>query len=144
MASQMGNILVIDQGTTNTKVLLVNPGGSVIARAARPQRQSYPQPAWVEQDATAIWQSVREAIDECLAAVDDPRPAAIAITNQRESVVLWERQSGRPLSPVIVWQCRRTADFCSRLRARGLESFLVARTGLGVDPLFSASKMNWR
>src|SRR5947209_17152635 len=143
MASKIGNILAIDQGTTNTKVLLVNPGGSVIARAVRGLRQSYPQPAWVEQDATAIWQSVREAIEECLAAVDDPRPAAIAITNQRESVVLWERQSGRPLSPVISWQCRRTADFCSQLRARGLESFFAERTGLGVDPLFSASKMNW-
>ena len=146
MASKIGNILAIDQGTTNTKVLLVNPGGSVIARAARPLRQSFPQPAWVEQDATAIWQSVREAIEECLedalAAVDDPRPAAIAITNQRESVMLWERQSGRPVGPIIGWQCRRTADFCSQLRARGLESFLVERTGLG-DPLFSASKMNW-
>ena len=143
MPSKIGNILAIDQGTTNTKVLLVNPSGNVIARAVRPLRQSFPQPAWVEQDATAIWQSVREAIDECLAAVDEPRPAAIAITNQRESVVLWERQSGRPVGPVIVWQCRRTADFCSQLRARGLESFLVERTGLGVDPLFSASKMNW-
>jgi len=143
MASKRGNMLAIDQGTTNTKVLLVNPSGSVIARAARPLMQSFPQPAWVEQDADAIWQSVREAIDECLAAVDEPRPAAIALTNQRESVVLWERQSGRPLGPVIGWQCRRTADFCSQLRARGLESFLAERTGLGVDPLFSASKMNW-
>ncbi len=143
MASKRGNILAIDQGTTNTKVLLVNPSGNVIARAARPLKQSFPQPAWVEQDATEIWLSVREAIDECLAAVDEPRPAAIALTNQRESVVLWERQSGRPLGPVIGWQCRRTADFCSQLRARGLESFLAERTGLGVDPLFSASKMNW-
>jgi glycerol kinase len=143
MPSKRGNILAIDQGTTNTKVLLVNPSGNVIARAARPLRQSFPQPAWVEQDATAIWHSVREAIDECLAAVDEPRPAAIALTNQRESVVLWERQSGRPVGPVIGWQCRRTADFCSQLRTRGLESFLAERTGLGVDPLFSASKMNW-
>ncbi len=89
MASKRGNILAIDQGTTNTKVLLVNPSGNVIARAARPLRQSFPQPAWFEQDATAIWQSVREAIDECLAAVAEPRPTAIALTNQRESVVLW-------------------------------------------------------
>jgi glycerol kinase len=143
MASKRGNILAIDQGTTNTKVLLVNPGGNVIARATRKLPLSFPQPTWVEQDATEIWQSVREAIDECLAAVDDPRPAAIALTNQRESVVLWERESGRPLSPAIGWQCRRTTDFCSQLRARGLESFLAERTGLGVDPLFSASKMNW-
>src|SRR5258707_6716729 len=137
MASKRGKILAIDQGATNTKVLLVNPSGNVVARAARPLKLSFPQPTWVEQNATEIWQSVREAIGECLAAVDNPRPAAIALTNQRESVVLWERQSGRPLSPVIGWQCRRTADFCSQLRARGLEAFLSKRTGLGVDPLFS-------
>jgi glycerol kinase len=143
MESKRGNILAIDQGTTNTKVLLVNPHGNVIARATRKLPLSFPQPTWVEQDANEIWQSVREAIDECLTAVDDPRPAAIALTNQRESVVVWDRQSGRPLSPAIGWQCRRTVDFCSQLRARGLESFLTERTGLGVDPLFSASKMNW-
>jgi glycerol kinase len=143
MASKSGTILAIDQGTTNTKVLLVNPDGNVIARATRPLKLSFPQPAWVEQNATEIWHSVREAIDECLASVDDARPAALALSNQRESVVGWERQSGRPIGPVIVWQCRRTADFCSQLRARGLESFLSERTGLGVDPLFSASKMNW-
>jgi glycerol kinase len=143
MASKRGNIMAIDQGTTNTKVLLVNPDGNVIARTTRKLSLSFPQPAWVEQNATEIWHSVREAINECLNAVDDPRPAAIALSNQRESVVVWERQSGRPLGPVIVWQCRRTADFCSRLRARGLESFLTERTGLGIDPLFSASKMNW-
>jgi glycerol kinase len=143
MASKRGTILAIDQGTTNTKVLLVNPDGKVIARATRKLPLSFPQPAWVEQNATEIWHSVREAIDECLASVDDPLLAAIALSNQRESVMAWERESGRPLSPVIGWQCRRTADFCSRLRARGLESFLIERTGLGLDPLFSASKMNW-
>ncbi|MBV9229715.1 MAG: glycerol kinase GlpK [Chloroflexi bacterium] len=143
MASKTGTILAIDQGTTNTKVLLVNSRGEVIAQVSRPVGQSYPQPAWVEQDADAIWQSVRAAIDECLAAVDDPQPEVIAITNQRESAVLWERQSGRPVGPVIVWQCRRTADFCAKLRARGLEQFLAERTGLAIDPLFSASKMNW-
>ena len=140
----MGNILLaIDQGTTNTKALLVNASGEVIAQTTRPVAQSYPQPAWVEQDADAIWQSVREVIDECLAVVGDLQPEAIAITNQRESVVMWERQSGQPVGPVIVWQCRRTADFCSQLRARGLAPFLAERTGLAIDPLFSGSKMNW-
>ncbi len=143
MKRKSGNILTIDQGTTNTKVLLVNASGEVIAQAVRAVRQSYPQPAWVEQDVDLLWQSVREAIDECLLASSDPRPEAIAITNQRESVLLWERESGRAVSPVIVWQCRRTADFCSQLRTRGLEPFLKERTGLAVDPLFSASKMNW-
>ena len=143
MARNSGNILAIDQGTTNTKVLLVDAQGIVIAQAARPLAQHYPHPAWVEQDAGAIWQSVREAIDECLAVVSEPKLAAIALTNQRESVTLWERASGRPLGPVIVWQCRRTAGFCAELRARGVAPWLAARTGLAVDPLFSASKMRW-
>jgi glycerol kinase len=143
MANQRGIILAIDQGTTNTKVLLIDPQGQVIAQASRPLTQRYPHPAWVEQDADAIWQSVREAIDACLGQVAEPQLAAIAITNQRESVMLWERDSGRPLGPVIVWQCRRTADFCAELRARGLIPWLAERTGLAIDPLFSASKMRW-
>ncbi len=143
MVGTRNTILAIDQGTTNTKVLLVDAHGGVVAQASRPLAQRYPQPAWVEQDADAIWQSVRDAIDDCLAAVPEPRLAAIAITNQRESVTFWERRSGRPLGPVIVWQCRRTAAFCADLRARGLEPLLAERTGLAVDPLFSASKMRW-
>lgn len=143
MAKPGAHILAIDQGTTNTKVLLVDPHGTIIAQAARPLTQRYPQPAWVEQDADAIWRSVRDAIDACLAAAADPHLAAIAITNQRESVALWERESGRPVGPVIVWQCRRTADFCAGLRARALAPFLAERTGLAIDPLFSASKMRW-
>lgn len=143
MSSRRGNILAIDQGTTNTKVLLVDPRGAAIAQASRPLAQSYPQPAWVEQDAEAIWQSVRAAIDECLAAVAEPNLAAIAISNQRESVTVWDRASGRPAGPVIVWQCRRTADFCAELRARDLAPWLAERTGLAIDPLFSASKMRW-
>jgi glycerol kinase len=143
MANQRGLILAIDQGTTNTKVLLVDARGQAIAQASRPLTQHYPHPAWVEQDADSIWQSVREAIDACLASVAEPQLAAIAITNQRESVMLWERESGQPLGPVIVWQCRRTAGFCADLRARGLAPFLAQRTGLAVDPLFSASKMRW-
>src|SRR4029078_4973733 len=79
----------------------------------------------------------------CLGAAAEPQLATIAITNQRESVALWERASGRPLGPVIVWQCRRTADFCAELRARGLTAWLAERTGLAIDPLFSASKMRW-
>jgi len=141
--SERVKILAIDQGTTNTKVLLVDAGGTVVAQASRPLTQSYPQPAWVEQDAAAVWQSVREAIDECLASVENPDLAAIAVTNQRESVTLWERENGRPLGPVIVWQCRRTADFCAELCARGLGPMLAERTGLAIDPLFSASKMRW-
>ncbi|MBO0792549.1 MAG: glycerol kinase GlpK, partial [Ktedonobacteraceae bacterium] len=142
MASNIDTILAIDQGTTNTKALLVNARGEVIAQAVRPVAQSYPQTGWVEQDATELWQSACEAMNECLSAVE-ATPVAIAITNQRESALLWEHQSGRPLGPVIGWQCRRTADFCAQLRERGLAALLAERTGLAIDPLFSASKMRW-
>jgi glycerol kinase len=138
-----GNILAIDQGTTNTKALLINKRGEVVSRASRPVAVRYPQAAWVEQDADAIWQSVREAMDDCLAGAGEPNLAAIAITNQRESVTLWERESGRPAGPVVVWQCRRTADFCAGLRAQGLADGVAQRTGLALDPMFSASKVRW-
>jgi glycerol kinase len=143
MTQRSGAILAIDQGTTNTKALLVDAQGQVVAQAARPVAQHYPHPAWVEQDAEAIWQSVRAAIDECLASIAEPRLAAIAITNQRESVTVWERATGRAVGPVVVWQCRRTAPFCAELRARGLAPWLAERTGLAIDPLFSASKLRW-
>lgn len=139
----MQTILAIDQGTTNTKALLVNAAGVIVSRVARPLRQTFPHPGWVEQDATAIWQSVREAIDECLQASGEHEVIAIAITNQRESVMLWDRQTGQPVGPVVIWQCRRTAPFCEELRARGLEKTLRERTGLTIDPLFSASKARW-
>lgn len=143
MAKQNELILAIDQGTTNTKVLLVDAGGAIVTQASRPLAQRYPEPAWVEQDAGEIWQSVRAAIDECLAGANLDALAAIAITNQRESVTLWDRASSQPLGPVVVWQCRRSADFCAELRARGLSDMLAERTGLAIDPLFSGSKMRW-
>jgi glycerol kinase len=139
----MNVILAIDQGTTNTKALLVNADGLVVSRAAKPLRQTYPHPGWVEQDAIAVWRSVREAIDQCLQAASEYKLAALAITNQRESVMLWDRQTGQPLGPVVIWQCRRTAPFCEELRARGMEKTLRERTGLTIDPLFSASKARW-
>ncbi len=136
-------ILSIDQGTTNTKVLLVDPCGAVAHRASRPLSVSYPQPAWVEQDPLALWQSTQEAIEECLQMAGNPDLAAIAITNQRESVVLWERRSGLPVGPCVIWQCQRGASFCKELEATGLEPVLRQRTGLTIDPMFSASKMRW-
>jgi glycerol kinase len=138
-----GLILAIDQGTTNTKALLVDPAGAVRATASRPVECRYPRPAWVEQDATAIWTSVTEAMDECLAAAAPSRISALAVTNQRESVLLWERSTGRPAGPVVVWQCRRSASFCEELRVRGLEPQLRQITGLTTDALFSGSKARW-
>jgi glycerol kinase len=136
-----GNVLAIDQGTTNTKVILVNPAGEVTRLASRPLAVSYPAPAWVEQDPLALWQSVQEAIDACLP--DTPDLAAVAISNQRESVVLWERASGKPVGPCVVWQCQRGASLCQTLAAKGAESLVRERTGLTIDPMFSASKMRW-
>ncbi len=137
------HVLAIDQGTTNTKVLMFDERGVVVARAARPVSIGFPRPGWVEQDAGALWRSVEDAIDECLAVAAGRRVDAVGVTNQRESVLLWDRASGRPIGPAIVWQCRRTADFCRELRDRGMQTLLEERTGLTIDPLFSASKLRW-
>lgn len=136
-------ILTIDQGTTNTKVLLVGADGAVVARASRPVEITFPKPGWVEQDARAIWQTVAGAIDDCLVQASGEQPAAIAITNQRESVVVWDRATGVPVGPVVVWQCRRTAALCDRLRAEGVGPLIARKTGLTIDPLFSATKLHW-
>ena len=143
MPSANQEILGIDQGTTNTKVLRVNAAGEVVGRSSQSLSVSYPQAAWVEQDPMALWHSLRDAIDGCLAGADPARPAAVAVSNQRESVVLWDRRSGQPLGPCVVWQCRRSAPFCADLQARNMEPFVRQRTGLTIDPLFSASKMRW-
>ena len=139
-------ILAIDQGTSNTKALIVDECGAVRARASRPVPISYPQPGWVEQDPCRLWESVKEAASACLDQLDPAGRAGVAavgITNQRESALAWERATGEPVGPCIVWQCRRTAPFCDDLKGRGLEGLLRERTGLQVDPLFSASKMRW-
>ncbi len=136
-------ILAIDQGTTNTKVVLVDMQGRVVARATRSPDIYYPQAMWVEQDPMDLWNTVRQAIDECLQAAAGHKIAALAVTNQRETTLAWERNSGRPLGPAIVWQCHRSADFCRQLERKGLEAFLHQRTGLTIDPMFSGSKMRW-
>jgi glycerol kinase len=137
------HVLAIDQGTSHTKVVLFDERGRVASRASRPVGIRFPQPGWVEQDALALWGTVEDAIDACLAGAADPSVDAVGISNQRESVLVWERATGRPLGPVIVWQCRRTASFCDGLWQRGVRDFLEQRTGLTIDPLFSASKVRW-
>jgi glycerol kinase len=140
-----GWILAIDQGTTNTKALLVGRDGQPAFRASVPVGISSPRPGWVEQDATALWQSVLSVIAECLqwAAQHEGRVEGVAISNQRETVVTWERASSLPVAPAILWQCRRSAAICEQLKADGHERMLRERTGLAIDPLFSASKMRW-
>jgi glycerol kinase len=136
-------ILAIDQGTTNTKAIVVNTEGGVEATASVRVPLSFPLPGWVETDPDALWQTVEAAIAQCLSTVDRRSIVAVGLTNQRESVLVWDRRTGRPLGPCISWQCRRTAPFCDQLRDQGREDWLRARTGLGIDPLFSASKARW-
>lgn len=136
-------ILAIDEGTTNTKAVLVDDAGQLIAEASRPISIAYPQPAWVEQDAWEIWQASLAAAAGVLEGVPGGRVAALALTNQRESVLAWDRASGRPIGPCITWQCKRSAPFCGALRQRGLTDTIYRRTGLTVDPMFSASKARW-
>ncbi len=136
-------ILSIDQGTTNTKVVLVDHAGAIRARASRPLSIAFPQPGWVEQDARALWRSVTEAVDDCMAQAGQAEIVAVGVSNQRESVVVWDRRTGEPAGPCVVWQCRRTSPFCEELRRRGLDRLIRERSGLPVDPLFSGSKAAW-
>ena len=139
----MRYVVAIDQGTTNTKVFLFDERAAVVAQASRPVPIEFPRAGWVQQDANVIWRSVEDAVAECLSCAPGSAIAAVAVTNQRESVLLWERASGRPVGPVISWQCRRTTEFCETLRERGLRTQLENATGLTIDPLFSASKLRW-
>ena len=136
------HILAIDQGTTNTKVLMFDESGRVVASASRPVAIAFPQPGWVEQDPLALWRSVEGAIEACVSTTS-LKPDVIAVTNQRESVLVWDRGTGTPLGPCITWQCRRTSSLCDELRTRGLQGTIESSTGLTIDPLFSATKMRW-
>ncbi|PCC69975.1 glycerol kinase [Nannocystis exedens] len=138
-------ILAIDQGTTGSTCLLVDPQLRVLARATREFPQHFPQPGWVEHDPEELYASVLAAVAEVLqtSGVAPARIAAIGITNQRETSLLWDRSDGRPLHRALVWQDRRTADTCESLRAAGHEDLIRARTGLLLDPYFSATKLAW-
>lgn len=139
----IGGVIAIDQGTTNTKALVIDASGSIVARASIPVTVTHPQPGWVEQSGDEIWQSVQAAVGECLAAQPDVVPVAIGISNQRESVLLWDRGTGEPIGPCVTWQCRRTADRLASLRTPDTEGFVAGKTGLGLDPLFPAAKIGW-
>lgn len=138
-------ILSIDQGTTGTTAILWDHESLARARANREHRQYYPRPGWVEHDAEEIFENVlktaKEALEEAGAEAEDL--AAIGITNQRETLVFWDRQSGKPLSKAIVWQCRRTAEMCQRLKDEGYEQMVREKTGLLLDPYFSGTKLKW-
>ncbi|MFO0725557.1 MAG: glycerol kinase GlpK [Myxococcota bacterium] len=138
-------VLAIDQGTTGTTVMLVDSKLSVIAKRNQEFKQHYPQPGWVEHDLEDIWRTVHQTAAAVLAeaAVDPKRIAAIGITNQRETIGVWDRKTSRPLHHAIVWQCRRTALRCETLKAEGHEPEVRERTGLVLDPYFSGTKADW-
>ncbi len=136
-------ILVLDAGTTSTRAIAFSLSGEIVASAGRAITQHYPQPGWVEHDAGEIWRASRDCLIEVTDRIGAPRIAAIGITNQRETVVLWDRTTGEPLAPAIVWQDRRTADACAALKTAGYEAMVQARTGLLLDPYFSGTKLRW-
>ena len=136
-------ILAIDQGTTNTKALLISGSGAIVGRASRPMSVSYPRPGWAEQSAIDIWRTVVEVIAELAGETTTQEIAGLAISNQRESIILWDAATGEPIGPCIIWQCRRSSERCAALRAAGHEPDVVERTGLGLDPLFPAAKLAW-
>ena len=135
-------ILAIDQGTTSSRAIVFNDKGKALHVAHQEFPQQYPADGWVEHDPEAIWSSVLSVTRKVLSQTDQP-PAAIGITNQRETTVIWDRDSGQPICNAIVWQDRRTTDVCESLRNEGHEADITARTGLLLDPYFSASKIAW-
>jgi len=141
----MTAILALDQGTTSSRALVFDESGAQLAIAQRELRQIFPRPGWVEHDPLEIWESQRDVAAEALAAAGlrAADVAAIGITNQRETVVVWERTTGRPIANAIVWQDRRTAPECDRLRQAGLQPLVARRTGLTLDPYFSGTKLAW-
>lgn len=138
-------ILAIDQGTTGTTINLVSPRGDTVARVNQEFRQFYPKPGWVEHKPDDIWKSVLATIEACLkkGRVKATDIAAIGITNQRETVVMWDRKNHRPIYNAIVWQDRRTSVECDQWKSEGLEAMIREKTGLVIDPYFSASKFRW-
>lgn len=137
--------MAIDQGTTGSTVSLVDHAGGLVAQASQDFRQIFPQPGWVEHNPEDIWKSVKECISKVLktAGASGDQVAAIGITNQRETVAVWERKTNKPVYNAIVWQCRRTTDFCQQLVRKKKHREIQEKTGLVTDPYFSASKIRW-
>jgi len=142
---QKDYIMSIDQGTTGTRVILVDHGGNVVSAAYREIKQIYPHPGWVEHDPVEYWETTMACAEEALkkAGVGVNQIAGIGITNQRETTIIWDKYTGQPVYNAIVWQCRRTAPICEELKSRGLEEKIREKTGLTIDAYFSATKIKW-
>ncbi|MFA6288319.1 MAG: glycerol kinase GlpK [Opitutaceae bacterium] len=139
------HILALDQGTTSSRAIVFDHAGAAVASAQKEFRQLYPQPGWVEHDPLEIWASQRDTAAEILAkaGLSATDIAAVGVTNQRETTVVWDRATGTPVCNAIVWQDRRTADFCAQLKRDGVEPLVAKKTGLRLDPYFSGTKLRW-
>ena len=137
--------MAIDQGTTGTRVILFNHNGNICSTAYREIKQIFPQPGWVEQDPWEYWQTVMDCTKDILrnGKVKIEEIVAIGITNQRETTILWDKDTGEPVYNAIVWQCRRTARMCEELKTKGYEQMVREKTGLIIDAYFSATKVKW-
>lgn len=138
-------ILTLDEGTTSARAILFDRAGNIVSIAQNEFTQIYPRPGWVEHDAVEILSAQYSAITECIikSGIDIKEIAAIGITNQRETVIVWDKNTGEPVYNAIVWQCRRTADICEQLKADGYEEYIANTTGLKIDAYFSATKLAW-
>ena len=136
-------MLALDEGTTSTRAVAFGLDGNVVDSESAPLTQHYPRPGWVEHDAAEIWERTLACAKAVVGRVGAARIAAIGLTNQRETIIFWDRRTGKPLAPAIVWQDRRTATLCERLRSEGLEGEVQAKTGLLLDPYFSGTKIAW-
>jgi glycerol kinase len=141
--AQPDHVLAIDQGTTSTRAILFDSGARAVSVAQRELEQHYPSRGWVEHDPEQIWRDVLAVAAEALSSLGSDRVAGIGITNQRETVVVWDRSTGEAIHRAIVWQDRRTAEECARLKAEGVEDLVGQKTGLLLDPYFSATKISW-
>jgi len=139
----MSYLLAIDQGTSSSRAVLYDASLQPVDSAQQEFPQIYPQPGWVEHDPESIWQSVRDVTSNCVEQAGNPQIAGIGITNQRETTLIWDRDTGECVYNAIVWQDRRTADHCERLRVAGAEAEVSRKTGLRLDPYFSATKIAW-
>lgn len=141
----MKYILSLDQGTTSTRAIIFSKDGDIISKSQREFRQIYPRAGWVEHSPDDIWESAVAVIKEAIALADVKSSdiAAMGITNQRETTIVWDRNTGKPVCNAIVWQCRRTAEFCEKLKKEGFEEQIYNKTGLIPDAYFSATKINW-
>lgn len=138
-------IMALDAGTTSNRCIIFDGAGNIRASVQREFRQYYPKPGWVEHNADEIWETQLAVMQQALssARLNASQIAAIGITNQRESVIVWDKATGKPVCPAIVWQCRRTAEYCDELRERGFAEIIRKKTGLVLDAYFSATKLKW-